>query len=434
MEALLEADFDETPLVAAIDNVLGSFVDGLVEIERSAAKVAAMKVDQINGLRRFAELTTPVTTSHGMRQWSQAATARRVAVTEVALALRVPERSAEALIEESRMLGDRLPLTMAGLRAGDFSYRHAKSIVSHAQSLPDSVHAAFEAAVVGSAATLTFSQFDEKARKTRERMDSSTIVERHQKSVADRESFFEPARDGMSWVHLYSPATVGLAIYNRADEMARSMQGPDEERTLTQLRHDVMADLLLDGAVGDRPEFGIRPSVVVTVPALAVLGHSSRKDAATNDEPDLPILEGYGPIDIDTATRLAGAAKSWLRVLTHPETGAMLSVGRDHYAVPAALRAFLQLRDGTCRKPGCNRPAIRCDIDHTEEWQHGGQTAHDNLAHLCQMHHDEKHHTAVTITHLPNGDLEWTTSSGRTYISEPENRFPTVHDVGSDAA
>jgi Domain of unknown function (DUF222) len=175
--------------------------------------------------------------------------------------------------------------------------------------------------------------------------------------------------------------------------------------------------------VGDRPEFGIRPSVVVTVPVLAMLGHTNK-----DGELELPVLEGYGPIDIETATRLAGAAKSWLRVLTHPETGVTLSVGRDRYTVPAPLRAFLQRRDGTCRKPGCNRSADRCDLDHTQEWQHGGQTAHDNLAHLCQMHHDEKHHTNVSVKHLPNGDLEWTLPSGHTYISEPADRFLHIHD------
>ncbi len=223
----------------------------------------------------------------------------------------------------------------------------------------------------------------------------------------------------MGWLHLYTPAHVGLAAYNRAEGMARRLQGPDEDRTLAQLRHDVTVDLLLDGVVEGRPEFGIRPSVTVTVPVLAMLGHGTGRNSAAAGVPELPVLEGYGPIDVETATRLAGAAKSWLRVLTHPETGVTLSVGRDRYAVPAGLRAFLQRRDGTCRKPGCNRAAARCDLDHTKEWQNGGQTAHDNLAHLCPMHHDEKHHTPVTLTHLPNGDLQWTTTSGRSYLSHP---------------
>jgi hypothetical protein len=436
MEAIAEEQIEETPFAVAVDSALGSLVDALVETERMAARVAAWRVEQVDGIRRFAEINAIVTTSHGMRAWSQAATARRTAISEVALALRVPERTAEQLIEESRMLVHRLPLTMAGLSAGDFSLRHAKSIVSHAQSLPDEQHLAFETAVVGFASKLTVSKFDEKARTVRERMDASTIVERHHRSLADRETTFEPARDGMSWLHLYTSASVGLGAFNRADEMARSLQTAEgaerggSQRTLAQLRADVMADLLLDGVVGDRPEFSIRPSVVVTVPALAMLRHSAGSPSGQQAEQDLPILEGYGPIDIETATRLAGAARSWLRVLTHPETGVSLSVGRDKYKVPAPLRAFLQRRDVTCRKPGCNRPAVRCDLDHTQEWQNGGQTAHDNLAHLCPMHHDEKHHTGVTVKHLPNGDISWTMSSGRTYISEPAGRFLGIHDLG----
>jgi hypothetical protein len=174
--ALLEADIEEMPFVAAVDTVLGGHVDGLVGLERSAAKLAAMKVEQIDELRRSAELTVEVTTSPGMRSWSQAATARRTAVSEIASALRIPERSAETLMEESRFLVGRLPLTMAGLRAGDFSFRHAKAIVAHAMSLPEELHAGFEAAVVPSASILTFSKFDQKARTTRERMDASTIA------------------------------------------------------------------------------------------------------------------------------------------------------------------------------------------------------------------------------------------------------------------
>jgi hypothetical protein len=46
------------------------------------------------------------------------------------------------------------------------------------------------------------------------------------------------------------------------------------------------------------------------------------------------------------------------------------------------------------------------------------------------MHHDEKHHTSATITYLPNGAIQWTTPGGRTYISEPANRFLNIHDPG----
>ena len=49
----------------------------------------------------------------------------------------------------------------------------------------------------------------------------------------------------------------------------------------------------------------------VQVPALTLLGRGNA----------LGILEGYGPIDADTARRIAGTATRWLRILTDPETG-----------------------------------------------------------------------------------------------------------------
>ncbi len=425
LAARLESLVEETPFAVEVDEGLGALVDELVDSDRSANRAAARRIENVYRLVKYAELNVAVTTSHGMRPWSQAATARRTAVSEVAAALRLPERSAEALIEEARMLTEQLPQTLAGLGAGDFSYRHAKTVVAHARTLPDDLHSVFEGAVLPAAATLTVSKFEQKARTTRERMDPATITERHQKSFADREVSFEPAPDGMGWIHLYSSASVSLGAFNRADEIARALQVlPGETRTLTQLRADVITDLLLDASIGDRPEFSIRPTVVVTVPVLAMLGVTDR-----NGNPELPTLDGYGPIDVDTATRLAGAATSWLRVLTHPETGATLSVGRDRYKVPAALRAFLRHRDGTCRKPGCTRPATRCDLDHTQQWHNGGQTTHNNLAHLCPTHHDEKHHTAVRVKHHPNGDLHWTMPSGRHYLSQPTNRYAGIGNL-----
>ncbi|WP_319161234.1 HNH endonuclease signature motif containing protein [Sanguibacter biliveldensis] len=51
----------------------------------------------------------------------------------------------------------------------------------------------------------------------------------------------------------------------------------------------------------------------------------------------------------------------------------------------------MKIRDETCRFPGCSRRADRCDVDHVEDWAHGGTTSHDNLIHLCRKHHRLKH-------------------------------------------
>jgi hypothetical protein len=158
---------------------------------------------------------------------------------------------------------------------------------------------------------------------------------------------------------------------------------------------------------------GIRASVHVTVPVLTLLGDSHQP----------AILEGRVPIDPDTAMILAARAPSFVRILTDPETGVVLSVGRKRYKTPKDLRTRLEIRDGTCRFPGCMRPAVESDIDHTGDWQYGGQTEHTNLACLCRGHHTLKGDTRWTVTQSTDGQsvMTWRSPTGRSYTTRPQN-------------
>ncbi|MCP2031990.1 hypothetical protein L1277_002089 [Okibacterium sp. HSC-33S16] len=160
-----------------------------------------------------------------------------------------------------------------------------------------------------------------------------------------------------------------------------------------------------------RPFRKIVPTVMVTVPVLTLLGQSV--------EPGN--LDGYGPIDPQTARDLAAQAPEFHRMLTHPETGVVLSLGATKYTPSAAMRRFLRYRDGYCRFPGCNRRAVTCDIDHTDPFSTGGCTDIDNLASLCPKHHKMKHETQWQVQQLGNGTLKWTSPQGREYLTHPEN-------------
>jgi hypothetical protein len=108
------------------------------------------------------------------------------------------------------------------------------------------------------------------------------------------------------------------------------------------------------------------------------------------------------------------------RLLTHPHTGAALALGRETYVVPADLRAFLRLRDETCRFPGCSRRAGRCDVDHTVADVSGGPTDATNLAHLCRSHHRLKHDTRWAVRQAGlDGTLTWTAPSGQEHTTRP---------------
>lgn len=222
----------------------------------------------------------------------------------------------------------------------------------------------------------------------------------------------EPAQDGMAYLTAYLPVEQAVGIHSRLTDLAYELRraAPDDTRTLVQLRSDALTDLLVDGIVPDGPRNpGIRATVFVTVPALTLL---DRGDVAGD-------LDGYGPIGADAARELAAHAPSFTRILTHPESGAVLSVGRTSYAVPADLKAWLRVRDGTCRFPGCRASTRHADLDHTIDWQHDGETRHDNLAHLCRPHHTLKHRRGWSPRQVGGGVLEWRSPSGRAVVSRP---------------
>ena len=409
------------PALAA--EALCALVDDIAALTRIEASLAAMKAELLARAHNL-NLALSITTGDP-NAWSAADAARRILVTEIACALKVPERSAAALLEDSDTLVTHLPATLDALAHGRISWRHAQVIVDHAMSLPSESRRAFETAVVPYAESHTATRLNRQARIVRERMHPQSIDQRHSSAEATRTVDVQPARDGMAWLSALLPAATAHAIFDRLDAAATSARAMGDSRTHAQLRADAFSAGLLGQAgftkeaseTSTHPVPGptsllaaIRPQVQITVPVMTLLGHG--------DEP--ATLEGYGPIDIETARLLAAEAPSLTRLLTHPETGAVLSVGRDRYTIPADLRRWLRTRDGTCRFPGCGRSAWRSDIDHTNDWQYGGETSYDNLAHLCRSHHRLKHLTEWRVENLDEGMLRWTSPIGREYVTNPE--------------
>ncbi|MDY7527156.1 MULTISPECIES: HNH endonuclease signature motif containing protein [unclassified Cryobacterium] len=349
--------------------------------------------------------------------WSPEEATKEEFTCEVGALLRLPRRTAETLIEASRTLAEDLPVTREALASGAISYRHAQVIMEQAWGIrvdddPEAAaraRAVFEEVLVPDAEVLTVAKLADRARRVRERTRPETITARHQKSVEDRHVVFQALNDGMASLYLTGNAEKVQAAYHRTLDTALTLQGPEETRTLTQLAADVLTDVLIGGVTPDGLGAGVAAQVNVTVPVLTLLGKS--------EEPGY--LSGYGPIDPDTARRLAAGAPSFTRLLTHPETGVVLSMGRDTYKPPAALKKWLEVRDETCTFPGCRRSAKRSDLDHSVEWQHGGETDAMNLAHLCPYHHAVKSYTRWTPRHLGDGRIEWTSPAGYSYIVEP---------------
>ncbi|PPI02204.1 HNH endonuclease [Rathayibacter sp. AY1B7] len=394
--------------------------------ERSA--VEASRYRAVEEARRLA-MAAPAALvgEHVQVQMDRAEAAHRALIAELATRLRVSEAHASALVDEARLLVNDLPATLRALADGALSPEHARLVVRGALDVPAEVRGRFDEEAATIAVACTPPQLRRALRSLRERLHPQTLSERHRDCARRRALWVEGLDDGMAILHLYTAAPDVLGAMDRIDRAARSLADlPDEERTLGQLRADIAAALLVDGetsAEGDGTSMpaGVRAEVAVTVPALTLLGRS--------DQP--AVLDGYGPVDPETARRLAAGAPSFTRLLTHPESGAVLSVGRDSYRVPADLRRHLQHRDGTCRFPGCTRSTRHADVDHTNDWHHGGTTSVDNLAHLCRHHHRLRHTTGWTHRQEPDGTLHWTSPTGRQHVTrpgEPGNGTEGGHD------
>ena len=65
----------------------------------------------------------------------------------------------------------------------------------------------------------------------------------------------------------------------------------------------------------------------------------------------------------------------------------VLDVGRAQRLVTPPIRAALELRDGGCIFPGCDKPPEACHAHHLIPWWNGGETSLSNLVLACPHHH-----------------------------------------------
>ncbi|MGJ9403897.1 DUF222 domain-containing protein [Arthrobacter sp. KK5.5] len=298
-----------------------------------------------------------------------------------------------------------------------------------------------------------------------EQYDPESFSKRSKKALEGRFFRIEPGGDGLAYLTVALEAAKAEAIYDRVHNQAqvlkknaRELAGgaaedgddPTEVRTMDQLRTDVFSDHMLAGPDGSGLE-NVQPHVTITVPATLLPGLRADNQNAGNENDDnqpadrnaggmhssgqrtgglgsvplppgaaVPTAQRLGAIDEESAAMLLAQAPSWWRILTDPFDGAIIDWAHERYRPTPAQRRALTHRDHTCRTPGCNRPAVWCEPDHTVEWQHGGTTDLNNLALLCKRCHRLKSLGILTMEQLPNGTLLVSTLWNTARKSTPE--------------
>jgi hypothetical protein len=359
------------------------------------------------------------------RRWFEAAQLRVLAVMQardtsklglaqesVSLALQVPLRTAQGKLAQARTLVAELPKTLAAVAGGSISGEHARVLAEAVWRLPDDprLPPALEQAVLPpllDGRCVTVSQFRRQVQRAAMRLDPMTAEQRHQRALVDRAVGYLPGEDGMACLSVVLGAPEAQLIHTRLTAAATLLPAHDP-RTMDQKRADLFVDAVLSGLPADGlPRLqGRRPAINVVVSADTLLN--------LDDQP--AHLTGYGPITAQTARQLAAdESGTWRRLLTDPDTGALLDIGEHRYRPTQRLRDFVSARDDVCAFPTCNQPGYRCEYEHIRPFAAGGSTCRGNGALACRRHNQCKLNTGWSYRLDRDGSFTWTSSTGHSY-------------------
>jgi len=389
---------------------------GAARAENRAAgqRLAVIGELDVLWLRRFGERESWGTDSH------DAITA------EIAAVLGITRGLADSYLDYARAMRVRLPRVGALLVAGDIDYRTFQTIVYRTDLITD---ADLLAAVDAQLATrvprwtgITQGRLGAYVDQVVARADRDAVRRRRERRGEREVGFFGDA-DGISEMFGRLHTTDAHAVDARLDALAATVCA-DDPRTRNQRRADAMGALAI-GADRLACRCG-RPGcpAFATPPPSPVVIHVIAEQATVDGTGHLPgsMTGADALIPAELVAELARSAK--LRPLIHPadappETG---------YTPSQALADFVRCRDLTCRFPGCDEPATRCDLDHTVPHADGGPTHASNLKALCRRHHLLKTFWGWRDHQLPDGTVIWTSPSGQIFITTPGSAllFPTL--------
>ncbi|WP_448435992.1 DUF222 domain-containing protein, partial [Mycolicibacterium setense] len=394
---------------------------------------------------------------------------------EISAAMRISRSRAGTQIHHARVLRDKLPLVAARFAAGDIDYRVVRIIIARTETVHSTVWEQLDEALASRART--WMRLSE--RKMRERVDQQVAkldpngVRVPPDLTEDAFVQIEPGSPGRATLWANVDAADGAALDQRLDALANTVCENDPRthaqrraaavgplaRLEAQLRclcglpecpaaqkraaanaaviHVLAEQATIDGTSnnpGYLPGHGILPAHWVRdlvdsaklkplqVPAQPTepAEPSEPADAPESSEPN-ESTEPSGPAETTEPTEPSDTTGT--DDLSEPA-----ELGEPGYRPSAALTEFIQWRDLTCRFPGCDAPAQRCDIDHSVPYPLGPTHPSNNKLY-CRAHHLLKtFSTGWTDRQLPDGTVEFTAPTGHTYTTEPHGAamFPTL--------
>jgi 5-methylcytosine-specific restriction endonuclease McrA len=249
-------------------------------------------------------------------------------------------------------------------------------------------------------------------------------VRRAKEFAEDRFVTVSDSVEGMAEVVARCFDTTGKALDARLDQLADTVCGGDP-RSKDQRRADAL-DALVAGAdrLACRCGHDSCPAWMRKRPPGNVVIHVVAEQATLDGTAQTPavIAGSDGLIPAETLRAIAAAAR---RLPIIAPIGAAPEPG---YVPSRGLADFVRCRDLTCRAPGCDTPAVSCDVDHTIAFRDGGATHASNLKILCRKHHLLKTFWGWRDEQLPDATVIWTLPDGQRYVTSPGSAvlFPAL--------
>ncbi len=445
-------------LLRAVDrrhNVRGGGADGadsvqavhdLQRLERCIAQLEAMRMDLLieaaDPEPRVQEFTVESADGHERR------TPRTIQIEdavreEIAAALRWSPAYAGALINDARQLHAYLPATLAALRDGAISARHASVLAewsgrlsthhangADAEAAYAHMCAVFEERLLRVARRGTVAQTRAAAKRTMASLDAAGAQERRRQQRCTRDVHIIDESDGISVLLARMSTPAARAVIESIGKEAAQID--DESLSAGERRVQALTTLVLGGVAPQIRLDVVLPAMGETAAGVTVAGEATDHAGNSTYRGDplahlaAAMVNGIGHATIagsevdaaDLREILAdpAVAVTMRKLVADPVTGVLSGCGRTTYRVPERLREFIVRRDGTCRFPGCGRSARNSQIDHAKAWDDGGSTDPGNLGALCTRHHQLKTHGGWQLEDSrTDGACTWISPQGRRY-------------------
>jgi hypothetical protein len=258
----------------------------------------------------------------------------------------------------------KLEQTVDALAYGQVGFAHLTVMARTADAVGPKFN---ETALLKKARENSPGKFHHICRHYRHAVDACGFAAEQVEQVENRRLSLSTWFDGSLLLSGVLDSVGGAALRTALEPLARKSGAHDDRN-----RERRFADALVELASG-----GEQPAQIQVTSSLETLLGLAGAPAAE--------MEFSLPVSSKTIERLACDC-SITRVLLNSES-TVIDVGRSKRVVSELGRRALRARDGSCRWPGCERPASWTAAHHLVHWIHGGTTDLDNLILLCHRHH-----------------------------------------------